>query len=602
MWDSTRGLATVLTAELQLQPSGTAVVSGLAGVIAGGTAVGSVYAHQYAHAGGGRLDADLLEPFVAVAAVIALGAVGLPVAGGQLPARLLSVVPLVTFLLVFVPWNVFAFRYAGRGTLLTRRRIIGLSVPVVVLLLVYGSVAVGVVQPSQESYPTILLAASTLLLALVAVTFVSSGLVLTEAYRHGSIPFASGVIVVAPIAVPVIGIQVVSLSGFLTRELLAGLHLLVAAGTLPVAVGRYDVLATRPGTTTLGERTVVQDLNEPVLVSDRDGWIILSNQQAERLFGGDLSGRDLEAVVGTALTALREASTITCRTELGYKRFDPRVSAVASGRDRRLGQTVTLIDVTDRAMLRQRVQVLNRIFRHNIRNDLDVIRSHAEFALERQIETERETEIKTAADPTTNTETTNGDSTERRADESIKQILKTTDEMVQLSADAREIERLTRNSSDSRSVVDLPQLIDTVVAAVSKDRSDLAVRVDAQPVELAVNDELLRFALRNLVENAVRHNDSPSPRVEIQVTERESGVWITVIDNGPGIPDAEWQVIAAGREEVHSHLTSLGLWGIKWAVQEMGGELSRRDNAAGAAVVMDLPKSRPQQTAHEQEP
>ena len=72
------GLATVLTAELQLQPSGTAVVSGLAG----GTAVGSVYAYQYAHAGGGRLNADLLEPFVAVAAVIALGAVGLPVAGG----------------------------------------------------------------------------------------------------------------------------------------------------------------------------------------------------------------------------------------------------------------------------------------------------------------------------------------------------------------------------------------------------------------------------------------------------------------------------------------------------------------------------------------
>jgi signal transduction histidine kinase len=64
-----------------------------------------------------------------------------------------------------------------------------------------------------------------------------------------------------------------------------------------------------------------------------------------------------------------------------------------------------------------------------------------------------------------------------------------------------------------------------------------------------------------------------------------------VADNGPGIPDAEWAVIEAGREESQDHLTSLGLWGTKWAVQRMGGELSRRDRegASGAVVVIDLP-------------
>ncbi len=544
--------------------SGTVAVSGLAGAIAGGTAV---WLFRALAAGPDRPDRDLLRPFAAVAAVIAVGAAGLPVAAGPLRAGVISVVPLVTFLLVFVPWNVFAYRYAGRGALLTRRRVLAVGLLVSVLLVTYVSLAAGLLEPSQESYSSVLLAASTLLLALVALTFVSSGLVLTEAYRHGTVPLTGGVVVVFPVAVLVIGIQVVSLSGFLTRDLLASLHLLAAAVALPVAIVRYDVLATRPGTTTLGERTVIEDFNEPVLVVDRDGGIILSNRRAERLFGTDLDSRELDDVVGTDVDTLSEVSTLECWTERGYKRFDPRVSTVTGGQDRLLGRTVTLIDVTDREMLRQRVQVLNRILRHNIRNDLDVIRAHAEFAL--------------------------GNGNENGADESLERILKVTDEVAELSADARQIQRLTRSSATDRSVPDLPGFVDAVVETVTRDRPDVSVTVDVPAVELSLDRELLRFALRNLVENAIEHNDSPSPSVEVRGTERESGLRLVVADNGPGIPDAEWEVIEAGREKVHDHLTSLGLWGARWTVQKLGGELSRRDSESGAAVVIDLPTKSP---------
>jgi signal transduction histidine kinase len=472
---------------------------------------------------------------------------------------------------VFLPWNVFAFRYAGRGTLLTRRRVLAVGSLVAVLLAVYVAVAAGLLQPSQESYSSVLLAASTLLLGAVALTFVSSGLVLTAAYRHGNVRLASGVAVVFPVAVLVIGIQVVSLSDFLTRDLLASLHLLAAAVALPVAVVRYDVLATRPGTTTLGERAVIEDLDEAVLVVDRDGEIILSNQRTERLFGADLDGQEIDAVVGTDVDSLRESSTLECWTEQGYKRFDPRVSTVTGGRDRTLGQTVTLIDVTDREMLRQRVQVLNRILRHNIRNDLDVIRSHAEFALRHG----------------------NEDREATRADESVERILEVTDQVTRLSADARRIERLTRNSSADQSAVNVPQLVTEVVEAVTRDRPDVSVTVQVPTVELSINRELFRFALRNLVENAVEHNEHPSPIVEVRGIERESGIRLLVSDNGPGIPDAEWQVIEAGREEVHDHATSLGLWATKWTVRNMGGELSRRETGSGATVVIDLPERSP---------
>lgn len=562
IWANRSGLTAALAAELTV--SGTLILSGIAAAIAGGTAVWSL---RELTTESGRPQRDLLRPFGAVAAVVAVGAVAVPVAARRLQAGLFSVLPLVTFLVVFIPWNVFAFRYAGRGTLLTRRRILGVGSLVTLLLILYVSVATGVFDPSRELYSTVLLAASTLLLALVAITFVSAGLVLTESYRHGSIPLASGVVVVLPVAVLVVGIQVVSLSDVLTRELLAGLHFVGAATALPVAVIRYDVLATRPGTATLGERTVIQDLNEAVLVSDRDGRIILSNRRAECLFGAGLDGREIKDVVGTGLATLRESSTLECRTESEYKRFDPRVSSVTGGHDRTVGQAVTLIDITDRTMLRQRVQVLNRVFRHNIRNDLDVIRSHAEFVLEEGSENGNRSEF----------------------DESIVQILDMTDNIEQLSSDTRTIERLARNSATDSHLVSLPQLVNTVVESAVRDGSDVSVAVDVPAVELSMNREQFRFALRNLVDNAVEHNDSSSPRVEVRAVERASELRITVTDNGPGIPDAEWEVIEAGREEALNHLTSLGLWGTKWAVQQMGGELSRRDGEGGATVVINLP-------------
>lgn len=555
-------LAMVLASDLTV--SGAAVVSVLAGVIAGGTAIWSLRALQ---GDSERYHDDLLRPFAAVAMIVAVCGAGLPAVAAPLRAGILSVVPLVAFLLLFVPWNIFAFRYAGRGTLLTRRRVLVVGSLVAVLLAVYVAIAAGLLQPAQESYSSVLLTASTLLLGTVALTFVSSGLILTAAYRHGSIPLAAGVTVIVPVAVLIIGIQVVSLSGFLTRELLAGLHFLVAATALPVAVVRYNVLVSRPGTTTLGERTVIRDLNEAVLVVDKDEEIIRSNRRAERLFGSDLDGQDLGDVVGTDIATVRELSILERWTEQGYKRFDPRVSTVTASRERTVGRTVTLIDVTNREMLRQRVQVLNRILRHNIRNNLDIIRSHAETALRND--------------------------NREQADASVTQILDVTDDVARLSANARQVERLTRNSSGEQSPVDLRGLVEEVVDTVTRDRPDVSVTIDVPSIELSVNRGLLRFALRNLVDNAVEHNDSSSPHVAVRVSERESGVRIIVADNGPGIPDTEWAVIKAGREEAHDHATSLGLWGTKWTIQEMGGEFSRQDNESGATVVIDLPTEPP---------
>ncbi|MFB6297402.1 MAG: ATP-binding protein [Salinirussus sp.] len=90
--------------------------------------------------------------------------------------------------------------------------------------------------------------------------------------------------------------------------------------------------------------------------------------------------------------------------------------------------------------------------------------------------------------------------------------------------------------------------------------------------------------------NAIEHNDSPEPRVAIRGREGDSGVCLVVADDGPGIPDAEWQAIETGHEDATGHATGLGLWGTKWAIQTLGGELSRENSdLGGTAVVIELP-------------
>jgi K+-sensing histidine kinase KdpD len=129
-----------------------------------------------------------------------------------------------------------------------------------------------------------------------------------------------------------------------------------------------------------------------------------------------------------------------------------------------------------------------------------------------------------------------------------------------------------------------------VVAEVVADRPGVTTDVDVPSRTLSLDRELLAFALRNVVENAVEHNEGPSRRVAVRGTEVSAGVRVVVADDGPGVPETEWRVVEAGREEATDHATSLGLWGTKWAVQTLGGELSLRESdLGGTAVVVDLP-------------
>lgn len=531
------------------------VLAGSSGVLTGTLAV-SVYRTSTEASSDKNRYPDLVWPFLVVLVVFALSAFVYAVGAVDGPPET-GYAPLTFFILV-VPWTVFALRQAGRGFLLTRLRIAGLLlVEVPTALFLITTLAPGL---SSDVFPTPFSSiAAFFSLVPLAVAFVAAGLLLLATYRHGITTLGSGVVVVLLLVSLIIPSQMTRQSVPVFSATLVSVSYLVFAVTAVVAVLQYDILSVRPGTGTLGERAVVNEMSEPVLVVGPQGTVGRSNEIAQELFGDHIDGEQFTDVLDCSVTELADRETFEHWTEQGRVRFDPRVSALTrSGRT--LGYAVTLIDVTDRELRKQRIQVLNRILRHNIRNDLDVIKARAQA---------------TTAD-------------DQPTQKQVDTIFRIANGLEKMSANARRIQKLIQRTDGETTCINLVTLVNSVVDTADPDRT--VVTVDVPSVSLQVDEGLLRFALKNIVENAIEHNDAPEPRVAVRAETTETGLALTVVDNGPGVPASEQKVIAAESEQQLAHATSIGLWGTNWAIQTLGGELSfGESDLGGAAVRIDIP-------------
>jgi sensor histidine kinase regulating citrate/malate metabolism len=67
-------------------------------------------------------------------------------------------------------------------------------------------------------------------------------------------------------------------------------------------------------------------------------------------------------------------------------------------------------------------------------------------------------------------------------------------------------------------------------------------------------------------------------------------VSIEIADNGPGIPDSEWEIIKTGLETPLQHTSGIGLWILYWSVTAMGGTVERAANEPrGTVLTVEIP-------------
>jgi PAS domain S-box-containing protein len=226
------------------------------------------------------------------------------------------------------------------------------------------------------------------------------------------------------------------------------------------------------------------------------------------------------------------------------------------GDDDHPNRYVALIkDVTERKYREQRLEVFNRILRHNLRNQLDVIRSHAEVLADRV------------------------------ADDHAQRIIAAVDELTTIGARARKIDRIM-SMEDTLAEVDLSETVRETVEAIKTTRGGVGVTTEApRRATLTTNQEAMQIAVESALENAVEHAEST---VTVSIREANQGYTITITDDGPGILDEELVPIEARSETNLQHSRGLGLWQLRWSVDRLNGALSF-DTTDGTTVRITVP-------------
>lgn len=218
-------------------------------------------------------------------------------------------------------------------------------------------------------------------------------------------------------------------------------------------------------------------------------------------------------------------------------------------------------DVTEQKRRKQQLSVLQRILRHDLRNNLNEILLSVQLARQ---------------------EATN---------EAVRQQLdgaeQTIAETLSLSRDVKQFKQAFEAGEIDNSIVDIAETTREQLATLRAERTNVDFSSDLSEAARVVTNDLIGRAIRNVLRNAIEHNDSDSPQVAVALSRRQDTdeLELRIADNGPGIPDETIEVLSSEQEEPLDHLNGFGLWLVHWVLTLSGGSLEFAENTPRGSVV-----------------
>ncbi|XGI84453.1 PAS domain S-box protein [Halorutilales archaeon Cl-col2-1] len=271
----------------------------------------------------------------------------------------------------------------------------------------------------------------------------------------------------------------------------------------------------------------------------------------------------------------------------------------------RIGENVyhagTIKDITQRVKNEERSEILSRVLRHDLKNRLTVIEGYVDL-------------VRSSVDE------------EEVAPEIEEYLKKSKEEIARLDNKSRSTRRLQEvvKEDDTRYSVDLGSLLEKAAEKArdrfedaesspeirlslpasedegedeeddgvsSEDTSETAENSDKDGVHVVTNGYLGQ-AVSQILDNAVIHNDTENPVVEVAVEDDDSYATVRIDDNGPGIPYEERDLIF-GREEKDDlhHGEGMGLFFVDEVVGSLNGDVWVEDSSlGGSSFKIRIPK------------
>jgi len=346
--------------------------------------------------------------------------------------------------------------------------------------------------------------------------------------------------------------------------------------------------------TTSQYQALIAQSSDVITVVDVTGTIKYQSANSERIKGWPpeaLIGEnivefihpdDRERVVERFTALLGEVGSIDDEIEFRFRTQDGdyiwlAVTGSAPGTKIPLDGYVTLSrDITKRKgyekrLLDQRndLETLNEVLRHDIRNDLQLIEAYAEM-LEDHVDDEGR--------------------------EQLKKVQQSTDNAISLTKTAGDLANvLLRPEGDAHiGSVSVKPILSAEFEEVRDMNPEATMTItDSLPAVDVVAGELLSSVFRNLLKNAIQHNDKDHVEIDVSVEVDDETAVVRVADNGPGVRDElKADIFGKGNKGLDSAGTGIGLYLVQTLLDGYGGSVHVEDNdPEGAVFVVELQRA-----------
>jgi len=241
------------------------------------------------------------------------------------------------------------------------------------------------------------------------------------------------------------------------------------------------------------------------------------------------------------------------------------------------GIIVNTRDVTERrkreqkmAEQKEQIEFFNSLLRHDLLNSMTVIQGNADLLLGEMEDDDCRREY-------------------------VEKILEKSNDIVSLTKRVRSVlTRLTDEKSTELSPRDVSEVARRRLKALEGTYPEANWTLDVPETSTVVADGFLDDVFDNVLINAVEHNDSEKPRVELEVDQDSDVTTVRIADNGPGIRDEKKEtVLQKGERGPTSSGLGFGLYFVNSMISEYGGSIDIQDNEpSGTVVTIELPTAK----------
>ncbi|MDS0297747.1 ATP-binding protein [Halogeometricum sp. S1BR25-6] len=471
-----------------------------------------------------------------------------------------------------VAWLLFALEYTGRDQFAHPRHVVLLSVvPAITVVLAatgdhhqllyvqsYLVDANGIVQVHQGGHWYWFVAGYTYLLGLSGV------ILLVDLLASESVTFRTqGVALVVGLLAPWVT-NALFIAGALPSSSIDPTPVAFSlSGAIYLgALTRFRLIGTSPAPRKRARQFLFDRMQEGAVVVDVNHHVVDINDVGIEILGVDACealGSPASAVIPEYDRFPEEGALsgyLTVGDEGGGRSYDVTVTRITNVRGVPIGRVVTFHDVSRHLRQQQRLEVLNRILRHNIRTETNVIHGYVD----------------------------------RFADHQDARVVKRRALRIEeIGRKGREAIELFDEGHEDAEAKPLADLLGPCVDGLRESHPDAVVDYDPPDEDIAVAG-LLKPVFSNALANAVEHNPSDRPRVQVTTRVEGDRVRVSVADDGPGIDDYELRALTEGTESALVHGSGLGLWIVKWGAEIAGGEVRFAENdPTGSVVTVDVP-------------